>query len=269
MYNNHKRNRFQDTRNLHIERRVPSCRMIKWLLNEFGEVESTQTILRNLGSLGVNEGTVVVAKRQTAGRGRHGRAWVSPEGGLYMSILLRPPTPAALQTLTLTASLAVVRGIENATGLNAKIRWPNDVMIKDKKVAGVIAESSFTGEGLTFVMVGIGVNCNSTVSSVEPSSPATSLAGELGRDTDIKQLRQAILDSFGTVYDEWLRGTDAVKLARGVIGTIGKRAVVTMKSGENLEGVVQDIDQAGGLLLERNGQKLTIHSEDVERLREA
>jgi len=243
--------------------------LIKWSLKELPEVDSTQNLIRKLGAEGAPEGTVVVAKRQIAGRGRHGRTWVSPEGGLYMSFLLRPPTSAALQTLTLTASLAVVSGIQSATGLKANIRWPNDVMIKDKKVAGVIAESSFTGKGLSFAMVGIGVNCNSSVSSVEPSSPATSLAGELGRDTDINQLRQAILDSFGAAYGEWLKGTDVIRLARGVIGTIGKRVAVTMKSGENLEGVARGIDQAGGLLLERNGKKLVIHSEDIELLREA
>ncbi len=242
--------------------------MIKWSLKELPEVSSTQDLVRKLATDNAPEGTVVIAKRQTAGRGRHGRAWASPEGGLYMSLLLRPPSPAMLQTLTLTASLAVVRGIKNATGLKARIRWPNDVMIGDKKVAGVIAESSFTGEGLSFVIVGIGVNCNSSVSSVEPSSPTTSLAGELGQDTDVKQLRQAILEAFGAGYDEWLKGTDVVKLARGAIGTIGKRVAVTMKSGENLDGVARDINQSGGLLLERKGERLIIHAEDVERLRE-
>ena len=243
--------------------------MIMWSLKELQEVGSTQDLVRELAAEGAAEGTVVVAKRQTAGRGRHGRAWVSPDGGLYMSLLLRPPSSPALQTLTLTASLAVVRGIEDATGLKAQIRWPNDVVIKDKKVAGVIAESSFTGAGLSFVIVGIGVNCNSSITSVDPSSPASNLAGELGRDIDIKHLRGSILEEFGTAYDEWLNGTDVIKLTRGVIRTIGRRIVITMKSGQDLEGVAQDIDQTGGLLLVRNERELVIHAEDVERLRES
>jgi len=242
--------------------------LIKWSLNEFNEVGSTQAVLRNLGAFGVEEGTVVVAKRQTAGKGRHGREWVSPEGGLYMSLLLRPPQTAMLQTLTLAASLAVVRGIENVTGLKTGIRWPNDVMVEGKKVAGVIAESSFTGQGLEFVMVGIGVNCNSKVTSVEASNPATSLSEELGREADIKKLRQEILDAFGAVYDEWLNGAEILKSARGSIQTLGKRVVVTMRSGETLEGLARDIEPAGGLLLERNDGQITLRAEDVERIRQ-
>jgi len=242
--------------------------LIKWSFNEFNEVGSTQAVLRNLGGLGAQEGTVVVARRQTAGKGRHGREWVSPEGGLYMSLLLWPPQTAILQTLTLAASLAVVRGIESATRLKTGIRWPNDVMVEEKKAAGVIAESSFTGQGLTFVMVGIGVNCNSSVTSVEPSSPATSLAEELEQKTDLKKLRESILEAFGTVYDESLKGADVTKSARDTIRTLGKSVVVTLKSGETLEGIARDIDQAGGLLLERNNGPVTLHAEDVERLRE-
>jgi BirA family biotin operon repressor/biotin-[acetyl-CoA-carboxylase] ligase len=242
--------------------------MIKWSFNEFAEVDSTQNVLRNLGRYGVNEGAVVVAKRQTAGRGRQGRQWDSPEGGLYMSLLFRPTSAANLQTLTVASSLAVVRGIEKATGLKTRIRWPNDVMVGGKKVAGVIAESSFTGEGLSFVMVGIGVNCNAKVTTVEPTNAATSLSEELGKEADIKELRQAILDAMGSIYDQRLGGADTMKLARGAIGTLGKRVEVKTKSGKTIEGMAIDVEPAGGLVLEQAEGKLTLRAEDVERLRE-
>lgn len=242
--------------------------MIEWSLNEFDEVDSTQSILRNLGASGAKEGAVVTARHQTAGRGRHGREWVSPVGGLYMSLLLRPSSSAMLQTLTLAASLAVVRGVDAVTSLKARIRWPNDVMIGDKKLAGVIAESSFTGGVLSFVIIGIGVNCNSDVSLVNSSNPATSLSSELGRDTDIERLRQAILDAFAPVYDEWLKGTDVVRLVRNVVRTLGRRVIVIPKAGKAIEGVALDIDQAGGLMVKQGDEKLTLQAEDVERLRE-
>ena len=242
--------------------------MIAWSLNELVEVDSTQIVLRRLGFAGADEGTLVVAKRQTAGRGRQGRTWASPEGGLYMSFLLRPPSSAMLQTLTLAASSAVVQGIKNATGVDALIRWPNDVMIKGKKAAGVIAESSYVGQTLSFVTVGIGVNCNSDVTSEDPTSPATSIAAQVGEGVDIVRLRQAILDAFALIHEKWLKGEDMVQASRGAIGTIGKHVVVTKKSGESFEGRVRDIERMGGLVLQMSDRRLILQSEEVERLRE-
>jgi len=243
--------------------------VITWSLNELVEVDSTQNVLRRLGFAGADEGTLVVAKRQIAGRGRHGRTWASPEGGLYMSLLLRPPPSAMLQTLTLASSLAVVRGMKKATNVDALIRWPNDVMIKGRKVAGVIAESSYVGQRLSFVTVGIGVNCNSGVALEDLSSPATSLAEQVGDGVDLVRLRQAILEAFAAIHEKWLGGEDMVSAARGAIGTIGKRVVVEKKSGESFKGRVQDVERMGGLVLELSDRRLILQAEEVERLREA
>lgn len=243
--------------------------MIKWSLNELVEVDSTQNVLRKLATTGVAEGTVVVARRQTSGRGRHGRNWVSPEGGLYMSFLLRPPPSALLRTLTVAASLAVVRGIKAATGLDALIRWPNDVMIGGKKLAGVIAESNYVGQRVSFVVVGIGVNCNSKVSSQEASGPVTSLAEQVGQETDIVQLRRMILQAFDTIHEGWLTGQDVIGAARSAMGTIGKRVVVATKSRGVFEGVASGVEPSGDLVLEIEDRKLVLHAEDTEFLREA
>ena len=249
--------------------RIASHSVITWSLNELVEVDSTQNVLRRLGFAGADEGTLVVAKRQIAGRGRHGRTWASPEGGLYMSLLLRPPPSAMLQTLTLASSLAVVRGMKKATNVDALIRWPNDVMIKGRKVAGVVAESSYVGQRLSFVTVGIGVNCNSGVALEDPSSPATSLAEQVGDEVDLVRLRQAILEAFAAIHEKWLGGEDMVSAARGAIGTIGKRVVVEKKSGESFKGRVQDVERMGGLVLELSDRRLILQAEEVERLREA
>jgi BirA family biotin operon repressor/biotin-[acetyl-CoA-carboxylase] ligase len=238
------------------------------LLKELAEVDSTQNLVRELGAEEAPEGTVVVAKRQTAGRGRRGRTWVSPEGGLYMSVLLRPPSSAMLQTLTLASSLAVVQGIKKATELDALISWPNDIMIGGKKVAGVIAESNYAGQKLSFVALGIGVNCNSGVPSEDIWSTATSLADQVGREVDIVLLRQAILEAFVVIHEMWLSGGDVIEAVRRAMGTIGKLVVVKMKSGGELNGFARDIEQTGGLVLELDDRKLVVHAEEVERLKE-
>lgn len=243
--------------------------MITWSLNEFVEVDSTQSVLSKLGAAGADEGTVVIARRQTAGRGRHGRNWTSPEGGLYMSLLLRPPSSATLRTLTLASSLAVVDGIRDATGLNAVIRWPNDILIGGKKVSGVVAESNYVGQKLSFVAVGIGVNCNSEITSEDPSNPATCLAVQVGRKIDVAQLRRAILEAFAVVYEKWGKGGDVIEAARGIIETVGRRVIITTKSGSVLNGVASTVEQTGDLVLTLNEGKLVVHAEDVERLRVA
>ena len=242
--------------------------MIKWLFNELLEVDSTQNVLRKLGAAGVSEGTVVVARRQTAGQGRYGRNWVSPEGGLYMSLLLRPPPTAALRSLTQASSLAVARGIKKETGLEASLRWPNDVMVSRRKVAGVIAESNYIGQGLVFVIVGIGVNCNSKLFPQDLSDSATSLAEQKGSEVDILRLRQAILDAFVPIHEDWIGGRDVVSAAKSITETIGKQVTITMKSGGVREGVAHDIEQAGGLVLDLGDRKLVVQAEDVELLRE-
>jgi BirA family biotin operon repressor/biotin-[acetyl-CoA-carboxylase] ligase len=185
-----------------------------------------------------------------------------------MSLLLRPPTSERIQTLTLVASFAVARGIKNATSLKVRLRWPNDVMIEDKKVAGVIAESSYRGQELSFATVGIGVNCNSKVPSADSWSPATNLAEELGRKLDIVTLRNSILEAFGAAYEEWLGGKDVVESTRSSIGTLGKHVVIATRSGETIEGKARDINSEGSLVVEQSGKKFTLHAEDVERLRE-
>lgn len=186
-----------------------------------------------------------------------------------MSMLLRPSSSAETQILTLVAAFAVARVIESAVGLKARIRWPNDIVIDGKKVAGVIAESSYHGRTLSYVTMGIGLNCNSAVPSEEvDGNPVTSLAEELKRDVEITRLRQSILTVFGELYADWLNGAAAVEIARDMIGTLGKRVLVKTRSGESLEGVAEDVESSGGLVVSSDGQELTLHSEDVESLRE-
>lgn len=234
------------------------------------EVGSTQIVGKRLGSEGSPEGTVVVARRQTAGRGRLGRSWASPEGGIYMSILLRPPDGAEVQVLTLLAAVAVAHGVERATGLKALIKWPNDVVVGGRKVAGVIAESSYSGKRLSFAVVGIGVNCNAKIPPARiKGNQATSLLEEIGTTFDIPRVRESILSEFGDLYDLWTKGADIVERARELVGTVGKNVDVRLMSGKHLEGRALELTETGGLLVRRKRKKMILRPEDIQSLRES
>src|SRR5688572_27678266 len=135
-------------------------RHITWLES----TSSTNDIASRLAQAGAEEGTTVVAERQTAGRGRHGRVWFSPTGaGLYVSVIVRPARdesnderPAAL--LTLASGVAIAEAVRAVTGLPAEIKWPNDVLIGKRKLAGILAEAAVQAGTLQFVVVGFGVN---------------------------------------------------------------------------------------------------------------
>lgn len=240
-----------------------------WHLELVGEVGSTQDAASRLAERGAPEGTVVVAKAQSAGRGRAGRRWDSPAGGLYMSLVLRPSTSAQPQLLSLVGAFSVVLGIESATGLRPSVRWPNDVLIRGRKVSGVLAEASYAGKALSYVVLGIGLNCNSKAPSPEGSKEtATTLLEELGRPVEVTNVRERILDEFRLVYTKWVDGADIVKEAGSVVGTVGKHVVAKTKSGVELSCTALGLESGGGLVVLNQGKKVVLHAEDLEWLRE-
>ncbi len=244
--------------------------MVAWTFVELDEVGSTQTIAKGLASKDAPEGTTVVAKSQSSGEGRLGRTWVSPTGGLYMSFILRPRGISRLELVTLVTALAVVEGIKRATGLDTMIRWPNDVLARGKKLAGVIAEAQSYKQELTQIIVGVGVNCNAPVANEEGlGQEATSLAEELGRGLEISEPKLAILDSFSQLYERWRTGEDTLPLWKRHISTIGKSVSIKLKTDENpFSYRALSVDQEGGLVVEKDGKSTVIHPEDLEWLRE-
>lgn len=190
------------------------------------------------------EGAVAVADEQTAGRGRMGRRWEAPAGSsILVSVLLRPPPERRAAELTLVAGVATAVVVERATGLAAQIKWPNDVMVNRRKVAGVLAE---TRDGA--VIVGIGVNVNQTREQLpaDVRQPAGSLRTIDGREHDRAAILADLLAWLDRLYADWLEdGLAAVYDNLGARDFLRGRRVTV----DGLEGIVEGIDREGRLLV--------------------
>ena len=236
------------------------------------EVDSTNHAATVLAASGAPHGTVVVAEMQTQGRGRLGRAWISPPGvNLYFSILLH--RYAALPSLTwlpLLAGLAVVRAVENLSGLVSRLKWPNDVMVDRTpaplKLAGVLAEAT---EGAVVIGIGVNVNMASDVLPPQLRGIATSVLLETGRSVDRGELLARILGEAETLYDTADRSLEEKMLAyRSACSTIGKVVRVSLVGGKEFEGSAEAIAGDGALCLRRpDGALLEIRAGDVVHLR--
>ena len=161
---------------------------VRW----FDSVPSTMDVAAALVATGAAHGVVVAAHQQTAGRGRRGTTWESPPGaGLYFSFIAKPSAASALPLITLAAGVGVREGVAVATGLAADLKWPNDLVVDRRKLAGILAEGHAIGTPHQAVVIGVGVNLHPAAYPPEVSARATSLEGELGRPVD----RDAVLDA--------------------------------------------------------------------------
>lgn len=216
----------------------------------YDTVPSTMDIAFERGLKGAGEGFVVCAEAQSKGRGRLGRHWASPKGkGIYMSVLLRPQlAPSEVARLTLLCAVAVCEAVKQATGLQVSIKWPNDLQIKGKKLAGILTELSAEADRVRFIVVGIGMNVNTTVSSLPPG--ATSLRHELKRNVSRVELTKLILREIEQYYVLLQKkGFDPVAQKwRELSITLNKRIRVHEPRGF-IEGEAVDIDTDGGLLV--------------------
>ncbi|MFC1987138.1 biotin--[acetyl-CoA-carboxylase] ligase [Chloroflexota bacterium] len=229
----------------------------------YPSLTSTNTIAKQEAQQGATEGTVIIADEQTAGRGRLKRVWLSPGGSISLSVILYP-TLANLPSLIMLASLAVVHSIETVTGLKSQIKWPNDVLINDKKACGILIESDVQGNRVNYSVIGIGINVNLRLADFPEILPiATSLSDELGKDisrlsvvhrllVEIERLYLA-LSTGGSIYEEW----------RDSLVTLGKR--VHARTGETIyEGIAESVARDGSLLLRgADGNLIRIVDGDV------
>lgn len=223
-------------------------------------LESTNATALIAARSGSAAGLVVVADHQTAGRGRLGRTWTSaPGAALLVSVVLEPDLPVDRRHLVvLAAAVAMADAVGTASGVAAVVKWPNDLLVGDRKLAGVLAESSGAA-----VIVGIGVNVDRR--SVPPGLDAVATALELEGAGTVG--RPDLLGTFLVAYDAWLDDLAGARAAaRDRSATLGRPVRVERPDGV-VEGVAVDIGEAGELLVEVDGRTLAVHAGDVTHLR--
>jgi BirA family biotin operon repressor/biotin-[acetyl-CoA-carboxylase] ligase len=217
----------------------------------YGRVGSTNDVATRLAREGTQDGTLVIAEEQTSGRGRMARRWYAPAGSsLLMSLVCYPPLlPSQIQRVTMVCSLGARAGIELVTGLEVELKWPNDVVIRDKKVAGLLAEASVSGRGVSFVVVGIGINVNLDPTALaDVLTPPTSLSHELDRSVDRNEVLRSVLRETDRRYVRLLTGWSPRDEWASHLVTLGR--VVTLIQGDTeFSGVAEDVDEDGVLLL--------------------
>lgn len=218
------------------------------------EVDSTNNWAKELALQAAPEGTVTIARTQTSGRGRLDRRWLSPDGGLWFSLILRPELhPTEAVKLTFVAGLAVAKALHEMFDLEAKTNWPNDVFVNGRKICGILTEMNTTGETVNFVVVGVGINANFDVEKVFPESlrkVATSLKNELGRKVCLEDLLSALLERLEATYELFMReGFNSIlKEWKSYSSFLGCQVEV-ISSTEKLRGLALDVDNEGALVL--------------------
>ena len=238
----------------------------------FHSVASTNVTALDMAG-NVEEGTVVIAESQEHGRGRHGRAWESPPGvNIYMSIILKPRlAPEDAMLMTLMAAVASADALREHTGLDVRIKWPNDLLVHDKKTGGILTEMKTEGGRVTCAVIGIGINVNTDLSGFpeEIQTEATSVKKELGISVRRTEVVAGILNEL----DRWYRvlctkrGDRILSEWKRLSATLGKKVLVTI--GESTcRGVAESIDKTGMLVLKLStGERRIIHAGDLTHLR--
>jgi len=215
----------------------------------YASLDSTNDTAYKLAEDGAKEGTVVIAEKQKKGKGRQGRTWISPKGGIYLSCIIRPDIePREVAKITLVSALAVCISIRKAANVPAMIKWPNDIIIDGKKVCGILTEMKAEQDKVDFLIVGIGINVDNPASLLPKG--ATTLLEESDNSISKVELAKGILENlehyigifkkegFKVIRDEW----------RDLSETIGRHVKVQCHEGK-IEGQALDVDADGALVI--------------------
>ena len=229
----------------------------------FREIPSTMDEAARLAMGTATDGTVVVAETQTSGRGRFGRKWVSAMGNIYMSVVFRP-TLDALPYLSILAGVATIQAIRKTTGLEPKIKWPNDVMLGRKKVAGILVESVTEGDAVCYAVLGIGINVDlDPCRNEEISDTATSLEAVSGKPLVREDILRQLLQDMDSLYLKLIQGQTPVEEWKEMLETLGQNVQVSWRS-ETYRGLAEGIDDVGNLELRlEDGRRVTMTAGDV------
>ena len=233
-----------------------ATRLVGQNVIHYSSLSSTMEMARGEVRRGAPEGTVIIADEQTAGQGRMGRVWRSPKGSVALSVILYPEV-VFLPSLIMVASLAVVYSIEEVTGLNSQIKWPNDILMAGRKVCGILVENEVRGSVVDYSIIGVGVNINLASAGLsEVLPPATSLSVELGREVPRLDFARQLLVELDRLYLSVSGGTSVCGEWRDRLVTLGKQVTATW--GETkYEGVAESVAEDGSLFLRGADGSLT------------
>ena len=245
----------------------PRLPVVEW----HESIGSTSDRLKDLARAGAPEWTAVLAERQTGGRGREGRTWQSPPGGLYLSVLLRPRSePASL--VPLAAGVAVAEAVASF-GVACELKWPNDVLASGRKLAGILAEASSGSAGVEWVVLGLGLNVALEASSLpaELRDGVTSLRAEAAREASPEAVAVAVLARLGVWYDALREAPSRVVAAWRERAIPWWGTLVDVRSGAAvLRGRLVTVDDDGALVIEfSGGDRRRFVSGEVSRVRQA
>ncbi|MBA3036751.1 MAG: biotin--[acetyl-CoA-carboxylase] ligase [Desulfobacterium sp.] len=215
-------------------------------IHYFTETSSTMDAARDLARKGCPHYTIVIAGRQKKGRGRLSRVWLSSEGGLYFTLVLRPDIPSAhASRITFLASVVLAETIRKLYNIDAKVKWPNDILVGGKKISGMLSEMEAEADMVSFINIGIGINLNNDPTAKEPG--ATSLKKLKGKEFLRKELLSVFLDefekrldtkSFDDVISKWKQYTMTLN-----------QPVKIVTTRDTYEGIAVDVDENGALIL--------------------
>ncbi|MBI1762818.1 MAG: biotin--[acetyl-CoA-carboxylase] ligase [Acidobacteria bacterium] len=237
----------------------------------FATLGSTNDYLKQL--VGAPEFTCVIADEQTAGRGRRARAWVSTPGeGLYLSVLLRPSAPANIALLSLLAAVAVAETLAQYNVAGLDIKWPNDVLIGERKVCGILVEGASSGAQALRVIAGIGVNLNHQQFPPEIGATATSLALQLGHAVDAAEFRERLLARLAHWYTRWQHdaGRSVLERWQQLSSYAQGQTVAVTLDDEQVFGTTAGLTKDGALRLQlADGTTRTLLVGEVAKLRKS
>lgn len=253
------------------EAEITSLMQTKWAGRKviyYEETDSTNIRAKEYGEKQAEHGVLFVADMQDAGKGRRGRSWTSPKGSsIYMTILLHPEIlPVKAPQLTLLMAIAAVEGIRKETGLEAKIKWPNDVVVHGKKISGILTEMSAEVDYIHYVVIGIGINVNQESFAEEVGDHATSLRLECKREVRRASLIAAIMERFEVCYERFLETEDLSALKECYNDMLVNRDqdVKILEPGNEYEAHAIGIDENGELIVRLpDGREEKIYAGEV------
>ena len=222
----------------------------------FDEVKSTNTVAKFLAMNGAENGTVVISEKQTDAKGRSGKAWASPIGGIWLSLIVKPNVDySKLPMITIGTGVAVAKAIERTGITSAEIKWPNDIIIHDKKVCGILTEAVTTFNTIDSVIIGVGIDANIDITDFpeELQDGTTTLADELGRKEDENVLIRLFLEEFEKIAETFNEGNyeSILKDWRKRSYSVGKIVEVREPFNKNFDAYVVGIGREGALIVEK------------------